>query len=60
MDNFDLKKYLTENKLTKSSQLKEINNYQNIFSNDEYQLLVNYLKGDLNSKDKSDLIILIK
>jgi len=40
--------------------LKEINTHRNIFSDDEYQLLVDYLKGKLNKSDKSDLINLIK
>jgi len=40
--------------------LKENQKYSNIFTNDEYKLFVNYLKGDLNNSDKSNLIILIK
>jgi len=39
--------------------LKEINS-NTIFSEQEYELLANYLKGDLNQKDKTALINLVK
>lgn len=39
--------------------LKELNS-NTIFSEQEYELLANYLKGDLNQKDKTALINLVK
>jgi hypothetical protein len=40
--------------------LNENKDYSNIFTKDEYDLFVNYLKGKLNKVDKSKLIELIK
>jgi hypothetical protein len=39
--------------------LNEIQSYP-FLTSEEYQLLVSYLNGSLNSKDKSDLILLVK
>ena len=40
--------------------LNEVNKYNDIFTDPEYKLFVDYLKGNLNKADKSDLINLIK
>lgn len=40
--------------------LKEVNNYTDIFTNNEYNMLVDYLNGRFNNLDKSKLIQLIK